>query len=40
MVSGDELDHDYIEGWADQMGLETIWRTIKYMARKEMKGES
>ncbi len=35
MVSGDELDHDYIEGWADQMGLETIWRTIKYLVRQK-----
>jgi len=35
MVSGDELDHDYIESWADQMGLETIWRTIKYMVRQQ-----
>ncbi len=34
MVSGDELDHEYIENWADQMGLETIWRTIKYMVRE------
>ena len=31
MVSGDQLDHDYIENWADHMGLETIWRTIKYL---------
>ena len=35
MVSGDHLDHDYIENWADQMGLETIWRTIKYMVRQK-----
>ncbi len=35
MVSGDQLDHDYIEGWADQMGLETIWRTIKYLVRQK-----
>lgn len=35
MVSGDELDHDYIESWADQMGLETIWRTIKYIVRQK-----
>lgn len=34
MVSGDQLDHDYIESWADQMGLETIWRTIKYLVRQ------
>lgn len=34
MVSGEELDHDYIENWADQMGLETIWRTIKYLVRQ------
>lgn len=35
MVSGDQLDHDYIEDWADQMGLETIWRTIKYLVREK-----
>ena len=35
MVSGEELDHDYIESWADQMGLETIWRTIKYLVRQQ-----
>lgn len=35
MVSGEELDHDYIENWADQMGLETIWRTIKYLVRQK-----
>lgn len=35
MVSGDKLDHDYIENWADQMGLETIWRTIKYLVRQK-----
>ncbi len=34
MVSGDQLDQDYIESWADQMGLETIWRTIKYLVRQ------
>lgn len=35
MVSGEDLDHDYIESWADQMGLETIWRTIKYLVRQK-----
>lgn len=35
MVSGDQLDHDYIENWAEQMGLETIWRTIKYLVREK-----
>ena len=35
MVSGDQLDQDYIESWADQMGLETIWRTIKYLVRQK-----
>ena len=35
MVSGDQLDHGYIENWADQMGLETIWRTIKYLCRQK-----
>ena len=34
MVSGDQLDFEYIENWADQMGLETIWRTIKYLTSK------
>ena len=28
-LSGDQLDVDYIENWADQMGLETIWRTLR-----------
>ncbi len=28
-VRGPKLDFDYIEGWADQLGLETIWRTIR-----------
>ena len=28
-LSGERLDTDYIENWADQMGLETIWRTLK-----------
>jgi len=32
-LSGDHLDTDYIEGWADQMGLETIWRTLKSRVR-------
>ena len=27
-VSGDDLDRDYIENWAENMGLETIWRTL------------
>ena len=35
MVTGDQLDHDYIESWADQMGLETIWRTIRYLVRQK-----
>ncbi|MEM7353194.1 MAG: hypothetical protein AAF657_20535 [Acidobacteriota bacterium] len=35
MVSGDQLDHDYIESWADQLGLETIWRTIRYLVRQK-----
>ena len=32
-LSGDRLDIDYIEGWADQMGLETIWRTLRSRVR-------
>ncbi len=32
-ISGDDLDRDYIEGWADNMGLETIWRTLLRSAR-------
>jgi hypothetical protein len=36
MVSGDHLDHDYIDAWADQMGLETVWRTIKYLVREKI----
>lgn len=28
-LRGDRLDTDYIENWADQMGLETIWRTLR-----------
>ncbi len=28
-LSGKRLDIDYIENWADQMGLETIWRTLR-----------
>ena len=39
LVSGAQLDHEYIEGWADQMGLETIWRTIKYLVRQKQEGE-
>jgi hypothetical protein len=31
MVSGDQLDYEYIENWADHMGLETIWRTIRFL---------
>lgn len=27
-ISGDDLDFEYIEGWADNLGLETLWRTI------------
>lgn len=33
-IRGEELDFDYIEGWADQLGLETIWGTI----RRQVKG--
>ena len=29
-VRGEELDCDYIDGWADQLGLETIWKTIRH----------
>ena len=28
-LSGSRLDVNYIENWADQMGLETIWRTLR-----------
>lgn len=28
-VVGDELDHDYIEHWAQVMGLEEIWTAVK-----------
>ena len=38
MVSGDQLDYEYIENWADQMGLETIWRTIRYLLRQSRRG--
>lgn len=38
LVSGDQLDHEYLEAWADQMGLETIWRTIKYLVRQKQEG--
>ena len=31
-ITGDTLDRDYIENWADNMGLETIWRTILHAA--------
>ncbi len=27
-ISGATLDRENIESWADQLGLETIWRTI------------
>ena len=27
-ISGDDLDREYIESWAENMGLETIWRTL------------
>jgi hypothetical protein len=27
-VSGEALDYEYIKGWAENLGLETIWRTI------------
>ena len=30
-VSGERLDFDYIEDWAEATGLETIWRTIRYL---------
>ena len=33
-LSGDRLDTDYIENWADQMGLETIWRTLRSRVTK------
>ncbi len=33
-LSGDQLDIDYIENWADQMGLETIWRTLRSRVTK------
>ncbi len=33
-LSGDRLDVEYIEGWADQMGLETLWRTLKRRVKK------
>ncbi len=36
-LRGDRLDMDYIENWADQMGLGTIWRTIKYLVREKQK---
>jgi hypothetical protein len=28
-ISGEALDYDYIESWAENLGLETIWRTIR-----------
>jgi hypothetical protein len=27
-ISGEALDYEYIESWAESLGLETIWRTI------------
>jgi len=27
-ISGDALDREYIESWAENLGLETIWRTV------------
>ncbi len=27
-ISGDDLDREHIENWAENMGLETIWRTL------------
>jgi len=27
-ISGESLDYDYVESWAENLGLETIWRTI------------
>ncbi len=33
-LSGDQLDIDYIENWADQMGVETIWRTLRSRVRE------
>jgi len=27
-ISGATLDYEYIESWAENLGLETIWRTI------------
>lgn len=32
-ISGDDLDREYIENWAENMGLETIWRTILHSVR-------
>ena len=31
-ISGETLDEEYIEGWADTMGLETLWRTLRMRA--------
>ena len=33
-VSGERLDFDYIEDWAEATGLETIWRTIRYLVQQ------
>jgi len=27
-ITGDDLDREYIENWAENMGLETLWRTL------------
>ena len=27
-ISGESIDREYIENWAESLGLETIWRTI------------
>lgn len=32
-IRGDELDFDYLEDWADQLGLESIWTTIRERVR-------
>jgi len=34
-VSEESLDRAVRQRWADQMGLETIWRTIKYLVRQK-----
>lgn len=32
-VTGTALDYQYIESWAENLGLETIWRTILHAAK-------